>query len=222
MNRADRVALASLPRGPQVNFTTDHALVRRLLQQIDGTAVASFGTRNIGIADALAFERRDQRVMDAAFERECGNVTDGGRGGGASDVLICRNEVRSEAGLVAADARQRASESIHGLRALIAGFPPSQTPKILVYISERLVIDRESAQFSWLDAAAAANVTIYPLLLEQSQFDASQRRTQTEFAADRMTQERGLATIAQATRGEVFRVISNSDFAFERLAARAG
>jgi VWFA-related protein len=220
LNGADRVALASIPRGPHVSFTADHALVRRLLQQIDGTAVASFGTRNIGIADALAFERRDQLVMDAVLERECGNVTDGGRGGGASDVLICRNEVRSEAGLVAADARQRARESTQGLRAVIAGFPPSQTPKILVYISEGLVIDHESAQLSWLDAAAAAaNVTVYPLLLETSQFDASQRRPQAEHTAGRTALERGLATIAQATRGEVFRVVSNSDFAFERLAS---
>ena len=220
LNPADRVALASIPNGPQVGFTADHALVQRLLQQIDGTAVASAGTRNIGIADALAFERKDPLAMQTALERECGvpNVGSAGRGGGQSDVVICQNEVRLEAGVVAADARERARHSIRGLQALIDNLAPSQTPKLLVYISEGLVIDRESFQLSWLDArAAAAHVTIYPLFLQTSQFDASLRRPQAQYAADRALQEHGLATIAQATRGDVFRVMSNSAFAFERL-----
>jgi len=218
LNPADRVALASIPQGPQVGFTADHALVRRLLQQIDGTAVQTFGTRNIGIADALAFERRDDVGMSNALERECGTVADSGRGGGVSDVLLCRNEVRAEAGLVAADARERARQSISGLQALIEGLAPSQTPKILVYISEGMVLSRETAQLAWLESmAAAAHVTVYPLLLESAQFDASQRRPQSRAMADRALQEDGLTMMAQATRGEMFRVISNSDFAFERL-----
>ena len=218
LNHADRVALASIPSGPQVGFTADHALVQRLLQQIDGTAIPSFGTRNIGVADALAFERRDEAGMQNALERECGTVTDSGRGGGGSDVLVCRNEVRAEAGLVAADARERARQSIRGLQALIESLAPSQTPKMLVYISEGLIVERESAQLSWLEAvAAAAHVTVYPLHLESSLFDASQRRPQSRATANRTLQEHGLSMMAQATRGDVFRVISNSDFAFERL-----
>ena len=72
LNRADRVALATIPEGPQVNFTADHALVQRLLLKIDGTAVSSFGTRNIGIADALEFDRRNDSAMGMITERECG------------------------------------------------------------------------------------------------------------------------------------------------------
>ena len=37
-------------------------------------------------------------------------------------------------------------------------------------------------------------------------------------ARDRVIQEEGLQQLAQATRGDVFRIISNSDFAFQRLA----
>ena len=36
--------------------------------------------------------------------------------------------------------------------------------------------------------------------------------------ADRVLQEDGLQKLAQATRGDVFRIMSNSDFAFQRLA----
>ena len=221
LNRADRVALASIPHGPQVTFTADHALVQRRILEIDGTAVASLGVRNLGIADAMAFERRSDFGMQSVYDRECGSITTsaGGRGGGQSDVLLCQNEVRSEAIVVAQDARERARTTIQSLRTLIDSLPPSQTPKIMVLISEGLVIDRESTQLAWLDArAAAAHVTIFSLHLESSQIDASQRSPRAQPAADRALQEQGLDRLANATRGDVFRIMSNSDFAFQRLA----
>ena len=150
LNRADRVALATIPQGPQVTFTADHELVQTLLQKVDGNAVPSFGIHNIGVADALAFERKDQFGMDAAIERECG-VAAGGRGGGASDMLICMNEVKAEANLVAADVRNRARTSIDSLRVLIDSLPARETPTMLVLISEGLVIEREAGQLSWLE-----------------------------------------------------------------------
>jgi VWFA-related protein len=221
LNRADRVALASIPHGPQVTFTADHALVQRRILEIDGTAVASLGVRNLGIADAMAFERRSDFAMQSVYERECGAIATsaGGRGGGQSDVLLCQNEVRSEAIVIAQDARERARTTIQSLRTLIDSLPPSQTPKIMVLISEGLVIDRESTQLAWLDArAAAAHVTIFSLHLETSQIDASQRSPRAQPAADRALQEQGLDRLANATRGDVFRIMSNSDFAFQRLA----
>ena len=220
LNRADRVALASIPHGPQVTFTADHSLVERRIQEIDGTAFSGFGVRGLGIADALAFERQDDLGMQTVVERECGNVGggEGGRGGGQSDWIVCKGQVRSEAVAIAQDARARARSSISGLHALIDSLPPSQTPKMMVLISEGLVIDREVAQLAWLDAkAAAAHVTIYALHLESSQVDASRPRPPARPSSDRVVQEEGLHRLAQATRGDVFRVISNSDFAFQRL-----
>jgi VWFA-related protein len=218
LNPADRVALASIPNGPQVTFTADHALVQHRIQEIDGTAVGDLSEHNLGIADALTFERKSDAAMDLIYDRECGTSNSGGRGA-QSDLLICRNAVKSEAGVVASDARQRARNTIQGLRTLLDTLPPSQTPKMLVLISEGLVVEREQAQLSWLEAkAAAAHVTIYSLLLERSQTDASQRRPEVDPAGNRAVREQGLNYIAQATRGDVFRVLSNSDFAFQRLA----
>ena len=221
LNRTDRVALASIPDGPQVAFTADHELVQRLLLQIEGTALSRFGKHNIGIADALAFERRDDRTMQLITERECGMAPQGGRGStGGSDVLICGLEVKSEALNVAADARERTRRSVAGLEALITSFPPSQTPKMLVYISEGLVTQGEPATLTWLDArAAAAHVTIYPLHLQGSDFDASVQRPPANATADRATLEQGLATLAQSTGGQLFRILANSDFPFERLSS---
>ena len=220
LNRADRVALATIPHGPQVPFTADHALVEQRIHEIDGTALASFGIRNLGITDAMAFERKDDLEMQNIVDRECGSAPAGvgGRGGGQSDVLICTNEVRSEAIAIAQDARERARNSIRGLKTLVDSLPPSQTPKMVVLISEGLVIDRELAQLNWLDArAAASHVTIYSLLLDPSTNDASHARAMARPSRDRVVKEEGLQRLAQATRGDVFRIISNSDFAFERL-----
>lgn len=221
LNRADRVALATIPEGPQVNFTADHALVQRLLLKIEGTAVSNLGRRNIGIADALEFDRRNDSAIAMITERECGVPNLGGnQRSGSSEVLVCQNDVKSEALLVASDARARARQSIAGLQGLLEGFPPSQTPKILAYISEGLVTQGEPSQLPWLDdKAAAAHVTIYPLLLEGSEFDASQSRPPANRLADRAVQEQGLAILAQATGGDLFRMISNSDSAFQRLSA---
>ena len=220
LNRADRVALASIPSGPQVTFTADHALVQRRIREIDGTALANLGLHNLGISDAMAFERKSDLAMSEVYNRECGNPATGAGGrGGQSDTLICMNEVRAEAAEIAADARERARNSIRGLKALLDSLPPSQTPKMLVLISEGLVVDREIAELAWLDAkAAAAHVTIYSLLLEASQTDASRRQPEAQASANRAFREQGLDRIAEATRGDVFRVVSNSDFAFERLA----
>src|SRR5262249_52257951 len=156
LNPADRVALASIPRGPQIDFTADHRLVQRLLGQVDGTAPAIVGLRNVGIADALAFERKDQLAMERINQRE-GRVpaTADQRGGGNSEVVVCYSQVKSEADQIAADARQKARDSIAGLRALLERMPPSSVPKILVFISEGLVTRNESSQLEWLEAKAA-------------------------------------------------------------------
>jgi VWFA-related protein len=218
LNRADRVALASIPEGPQIDFTADHAVVQKRLREIDGNAIGSHGTRGLGIADALAFERKDTYVMDQVIERECGTAGSDPRSS-LSDLKICMDQVRLEASQKALDARDRAHSTVIGLEALINRLPPSATPKILVFVSEGLVLDRERAQLAWLaPRAAAAHVTLYALHLMSSETDASRPRPPARYAADRALEEDGLALMTQATRGDVFRVVANSDFAFQRLA----
>jgi VWFA-related protein len=207
LNPADRVALASIPHGPQVDFTADHRLVKRLLQQIDGTATAPLGLRNVGVADALAFERKDAFAIARISERECGVPSSDQRSGGNSEVVVCYSQVKSEAEQIAAEVRQRARESINGLRALLERLPPSSTPKILVYISEGLVTANEASQ----------HVTLYALHLQVSEYDAARRRPAVTYSDDRVALEEGLYLMTGVTRGDVFRVVSNSDFAFQRL-----
>ena len=132
--------------------------------------------------------------------------------------MICYSQVKSEAEQIAVDARQKARDSIAGLRALLERLPPSSTPKILVFVSEGLVTVNETSQLAWLEAKAAeSHVTLYALHLQASEYDAARRRPTETYAADRALLEEGLYLMTGVTRGDVFRVVSNSDFAFQRL-----
>src|SRR4029453_13022312 len=123
----------------------------RGIRESDGTASAPLGVHNLGISDAMIFERKNDLAMSDVYERECGSPAPGtgGRGGGQSDILTCMNEVSVGAAEISADAGERARNSIRGLRALLDSLPPSQTPKMLVLISEGLVVDREIAELAW-------------------------------------------------------------------------
>ncbi len=214
----DRVALFSIPSGPAVDFTTDHDAVVSALMRTDGQANPGPGSKNIGVAEALGFERRNRIVIETAYDRECGSQP--GRGGGGSEYLLCTNLVREEAGIVAAYARERAQNTIAGLRTILERFGSGDTPKTIVLISEGLVIDGERFAASGLGKAlAAAHATIYALKPEPSDSDASQQRAPQNRARDRTVYEDGLTTVARAGGGDMFRVIADPDFAFERLSA---
>jgi VWFA-related protein len=215
---ADRVALFSIPSGPAVDFTTDHDAVVSALMRTEGQANPGPGNKNIGIAEALGFERGNRIVMETAMERECG--APGGRAGGNSDVLMCMRLVNEEASIVAAYARERSQNTLAGLRAILDRFGSGETPKTLVLISEGLVVDGERFAAAGLARAlAAAHTTVYVLKPEPSDSDASQSRVPQNRSRDRAVYDEGLQNVTKAGGGEKFRVIADPDFAFDRLAA---
>ena len=214
----DRVALFSIPSGPAVDFTTEHDLVVSALQRTDGQANPGPGSKNIGIADALGFERRNRITIEDVTARECGGQP--GREGGGSEHLLCRKLVAEEAAIVAAYAHERARNTLAGLRTILERLGTGDTPKTLVLISEGLVIDGDRFAAAGLARAlAAAHATIYALKPEPSDSDASQARAPQGRSRDRTVYEEGLLNVTRAGGGEMFRVIADPDFAFERLAA---
>jgi VWFA-related protein len=218
LSPSDRVALFSIPSGPAVDFTTDHDTVVAALLRTDGQANPGPGNKNIGIAEALGFERGNRIAMDTAMERECG--TPGGRSGGNSEVLMCMKLVNEEASIVAAYARERARNTLAGLRAILERFGAGDTPKTIVLISEGLVIEGERFAATGLARQlAAAHATIYALKPEPSDSDASQARAPQNRTRDRAVYDEGLENVTRAGGGEMFRVIADPDFAFDRLSA---
>jgi VWFA-related protein len=213
---ADRVALYSIPSGPAVDFTTDHDAVVSALQRTDGQAPAAAGTRNIGIADALGFERGNGITIQEVLTRECGVIPE--RSG--SEYAMCRNLVTEEARTLAAFAHERARNTLAGLHSILDRLGAGETPKTLVVLSEGLVIDDDRFATARLARAIeAAHATIYALKPEPSDSDASQARAPQGRARDRAVIEEGLDAVTRVGGGALIRVIADPDFAFDRLAS---
>jgi VWFA-related protein len=218
LDPSDRVALFSIPTGPTIDFTTDHRAIEAAVRQIDGQGDSQRGAMNIGIAEALAFETNNTFVMEQVSDRECGEV--GGRGGGASEVMMCNKMLKEDASIVANYAHDRARNTMNGLRAILERLGSSEMPKTLVLVSEALVIDNERRVVEGFSrAAAAAHATLYALKPEPSETDASEARLPGSRARDRAVREEGLQFVSAAGGGELFRVIADPDFAFARVAS---
>ena len=214
LNRADRVALVTIPGvGPQVDFTSNHAVVQTLLEGVVGQADDRYGPQRVGIAEALEFQRGDQRTIAAVVEREC-----------PPDPIAvmrdsCVQELTGEAGRLLSMARERTRNSMTALRYLLERVATNDTPKTIVFISEGLLLDRESSDIGWVGPrAAAAHAVLFVLQLDAPEVDAATRGTSPSRTADRDVLRRGLDQLAGMARGDVFRVVANADFAFQRLA----
>ena len=218
LDPADRVALFSIPQGPLIDFTTDHRAISSALRQIDGQGDSKQGVKNIGIADALSFERRNDFAMEEVLVRECGVIP--ADGPGASETKMCRNMVVEEASLVTTYAHERARNTMNGLMGILQRLGSSETPKTLVLVSEGMVIDGERRIVQGFGrAAAAAHVTLYALKPETSESTAAQSRMAANPVRDRSAKEEGLQYVSSAGGGEMFRVIADPDFAFARVAS---
>ena len=218
LDPADRVALFSIPQGPAIDFTTDHRAIASALQRIDGQGDAQQGIKNIGVADALSFERRNDFAMEQVLLRECGQIPPDGPG--ASETRMCRNMVTEEANIVSTYAHERARNTMNGLIGILQRLGSSETPKTLVLVSEGMVIDNERRIVQGFGrAAAAAHVTLYSLKPESSESTAAQARMAANPVRDRSIKEEGLQYVSSVGGGEMFRVIADPDFAFARVAS---
>ena len=214
LNRADRVALVVLPGvGPQLEFTSNHALVQTMLNTVVGQGGSELvGPRKVGIAEALAIQRNDRMALQEAINRECGVDT--------SPPLLqsCISQLTGEADQLVTISRHRTRDSLLALRNLFERMTAGNTPKTIVLLSEGLLIDRDLTDVAWVaPRASAAHIILYVLQLDSPDMDASVQRLSPSRGADREVMRQGLDHLAGLARGDVFRVFGNADFAFQRL-----
>jgi VWFA-related protein len=214
LNRSDRIALVTMPgAGPQIEFTSNHAIVQKMLENIVGQATESFGGKNVGISEALAIQRNDQTVINDVVQRECGaDLNPGIRDS-------CLQQITGEADQMVTTAHQRARDTVLELRSLFEKIASSETPKTIVFISEGLLLDRDNVDVAWVgQRASAAHIILYVLQLDAPEMDAASPRMLPSRGADRQVMRQGLEQLAGMARGDLFRIFGNADFAFQRLA----
>lgn len=207
---ADRVGLAVIPElGARIGFTTDHRAIQEALTRVVGQATPYEGRFNIGLAEALAIEKNDAQTLRDVVAREC--ATNPGPD--------CAGSVEIEAGDQARHYLTQTRISVSTMRALIDDLRFIPGPKTMVLLSEGLVADYSLHEFERLGLSAlSARVNIYVLKLDVPRFDASTPRLSPSATQDDRAREEGLEHLAGTARGAYFRVMSDGDYAFRRIA----
>ncbi len=220
----DRVAVSGLTRIGVIEFTRDRVALKRRLDGLVGQTDPVFLHFNIGLAEALEVADGSRVRLADVVLRECGRSlanylnparTDDVAGGRDA----CPEQVEQEARAVAQHARTQSRISLSALEALIASLKEIDGQKTVVLLSEGMIADPRYVDFAELSAGAqAARVAIYVLHLETPTFEASQDRVSPTFLHDVQLRGDGLARLAGATRGAVFRLVGSDPHPFERIA----
>ena len=228
LDPADRVAAAPVTHGGAIQFTGDHASVKRYLQTLTGEAAPVPAHFNVGLVEALAIADGSRARLDQVVLRECGQLL--GRyenprrlaeGEGVRDP--CPVQIEQESRAMAQMARTDARLSLDALLRLIARLAEIEGPKALVLISEGLVAEAQLVDLSALGAAAqAARVTIYVLQLEVPVFEAAESRPSPTFSADVQVRADGLARLAASARGALFHLVGADPYPFRRILTELG
>lgn len=214
LSPADRVAFVAYPPpGEAVDFTNDYLALKQAMQRVVGRQQRHVGRFNIGLSEAVAInDRQDDIVYQQVLSRECPRMT---------DVALeqCGREVILEIGLAVSTMRRDASDSLRGLRGLLAQLSLVDGPKSLILLSEGLVLDRLSELDDVIQAAAVGRVSVNVLLVDVPRDDITVSYLRPTITADRAMQVEGLEDLAAGSRGTLYNVLGTGEEAFDRLLA---
>lgn len=221
---ADRVGVVGLSNAATLSLTRDRASARRALERLTGVGDPLTQQLNLGISEALEIAEGSRARLADAVLRECGRaLTEYVSNARAADDALggrdaCPEQVEQESRAMAQFANLQAGISVGALQALIARLKDLPGPKTIVLVSEGMVVDPRRIDLTQLAAQAqAARVTIYGLQLEVPTFDATQDRVSPTALRDLNVRHDGVARVAGAARGAVFRQVGTDPQPFERI-----
>lgn len=212
---ADKVALVMVPQpGQRIEFTNDIDEVKRGLSRITGRRQPRFRTVRISFDEAQAVERNEQRVIAALMERECAHRYD----------ASCPEQVRTEAGDVLDENRERIQMTLSALSGLADSLAGVDGPKTMVFLSAGIGYEtRALARFKEVARRAAdARLTLYAVQVDTfAAFDTTERVSGAAFMGDSDSGMRGLETLSGLTGGALFRGVSRGTGVFDRISREA-
>ncbi len=203
----DAVGLLAIP-GKSVDLTRDHSKVLKALQIVRGTSTRSFRRFSISISEAIAFEQRNSRVITDVVERECPQFMAG-----------CPTELRDAAAELLREARGHIQTVITNLSGLAKRLQAVDAPKTLILLSGGFPFEQESLGL-YREAQrqiAAAGISVFSILLEQPDTDASNRRPGGVEGYLSTDLDDGPSNFASMTGGKFFTAIGTAAGPFERV-----
>lgn len=217
LNRSDRVSLEFIPgSGPIVSFTSNHALVKKLLENGVGKMVEADFSRRVGLTEAMQFVREgaDTQQWKEVIDRECISL--------AADPVNgfdgCKNQIALEARTMFQMARAQTTSSLLSLRTIIQRLKGGTTPKSVLLVTEGIVIERNVTDVSWVGPLTSeSQVNLYSLQVDGSFTDASVRGQSPTHYEDHDLFIDGLNRLTGEARGIVLPIAVNANAVFSRL-----
>ena len=208
----DRTGVVTIPRSStRLELTTRRSDTKRELSRIvaggASTAPSEFA---IGLAEAFAIEGGDAELLQGVIDRECGRArSDSG----------CSKRVLADVQQIARQAHQRAEASLVALRQLAEALRQLDGPKTMVLVSGGMPVPDSSSHFSRVESAlASAQVSLYTLYVEHSQFGNARSRPTPTAASDDWLESDGIENVTAAAGGALVRVAGQIEAGFDRVA----
>jgi VWFA-related protein len=223
LDPADRVAIVGLLHSGDIEFSRDRPALKRRLDALVGQTDPFFLQFNIGLQEAVEMADGNRGRLTDVVRRECGrSLNEIASSARADDDAVksdaCPQQVEQEARGIAQHARTQARLSLSAIAALIDTLKRLDGPKTLVLLSEGILVDPRLIDLGQLATAAReARVTIYGLHMEAPVFEAAQDRVSPTLLQDTQIRGDGLARIAGAARGAMFRLVGSDPRSFERI-----
>jgi VWFA-related protein len=212
---ADAVGLLGVPAG-SVELTREHGRVRAALKALTGTQPRQgmLMDRRMSWQEALAYEQNNRRVMAEVVERECPYV----RPIPSMPPPQCPMQLLAQATQMLQIGRMQVQTTLSFLNRLADGLAPLRGPKHLVLISGGMPFDQELLPFfnEFARKAAAAQIVLYAVHLDQPDSDAGDRRVVASAFGGRDLSQ-GLTTMTGLTGGAFFNGVGRGTGVFDRI-----
>ena len=222
----DRVAVMGVADGGEIEFSGDRAQAKRRLGTLTGEAVPALiqPNFNLGLTEALWIADGNKSRLEVAVRRECGislaraNEPARSIGDESTTRNPCPTQLEQEARMSAQQVRTEASLSLAALIGLINRLKTIDGPKTVAWLSEGLIAEPRLVDLAPLSAAAQeARVSVYVLQLETPLTDVTTERLSPTLTEDAQLRSDGLARLAGAAGGALFRVAGSDPIAFDRI-----
>jgi VWFA-related protein len=219
----DRVGLAVIPGGRVLDFTGHFALVRAQLERLAGAApgfVSATASGQVGVAEALAYDRGDTSLWKEIVARECPLTLDSDPSNPANAAKVCADNIATDLTNLAQQVRQHTQNAMMALQRLVIDLSRLPRPKTVLLLSEGIYLDRSLSEVSWVAGqAAASRVSLYGIVLDDTfaDIDTSQRRASPTRMDDRQLRLDGLHVLTGLARGAAYEVAAGADSAFDRV-----
>lgn len=216
---SDAVALVPVP-GPLIDLTRDHARVAAALRKLRGTSEAPLYRHYFTLDEAVAYERRDKRVMDEVSERECARDVEAAQQRfGLPEV--CRPDLERETRERLWHERRHIETVLGTVLTLAQQLGRVSAPTTILLVSGGLGFDQQSlARFQQVETTLReAGLILHAVQVDHRESEAADARPAKASLTSARDLETGLANVATMAGGAFYAGVGKAEGVFERLRA---